>query len=570
MSQLILAENKTSAYTIVVSATASPSERHAAKELQTHLKKISGALLPLRDDSGPLETHDILVGFNAHTREAGVSVQPESLGTEGYRLCTAAQRLLILGGPQRGVLYGVYAFLEEVLGCRWFTPTVSRIPRRDRVEVAPMDKTYLPPLEYRDPYYVDAFNGDWAARNQVNGYHVNAGKKHGGCVSYAGFVHTFDTLLPVSEFYDEHPEYYALIDGKRVRENTQPCLTNPAVFDIVLDRVRQRIRENPQAAIVSVSQNDNYNYCQCDACRALDEQEESHAGTILAFVNRIAAVLAEEYPDLIVDTLAYQYTRKPPKTIRPLPNVAVRLCSIECCFSHPMEECQEVAAFREKGFNNTFQSDLEGWASICDRLYIWDYVTNFRHYLLPFPNFKVMQPNIQFFIRNHVRGVFEEGNYAVGGGEFSQLRQYVLAKLLWNPDYDVELAVEEFLTAYYSMSAPWVRRYIDWMQQQVAAPDRHISFHDAIDSPYLSDAFVRTGKELLEQALRVADNEKVRRRVQTLYLGLRQIEIARLPEDDPTRDEQIGAFRSDLLACGITELQEGVPLETTLQEMRHR
>ena len=153
MSNLILAENKASNYTIIVSADATPSERHAAKELQTYLRKIAGVLLPLRDDAGPLEPHEILIGFNAHVQAAGVSVTPEQLGQEGYHLCTAAQRLLILGSAQRGALYGVYAFLEEYLGCRWFTPTVSRIPRRDRVELAPLSKTFVPPLEYRDPYY---------------------------------------------------------------------------------------------------------------------------------------------------------------------------------------------------------------------------------------------------------------------------------------------------------------------------------------------------------------------------------------------------------------------------------
>ena len=92
----------------------------------------------------------------------------------------------------------------------------------------------------------------------------------------------------------------------------------------------------------------------------------------------MAADIEEEFPHVAISTLAYQYTRKPPKHIKPRPNVIVRLCSIECSFSKPLADER----------NKPFRDDIVGWSEICDRLYIGDYTTNFRHHIMPHPNLR--------------------------------------------------------------------------------------------------------------------------------------------------------------------------------------
>src|SRR5439155_438422 len=182
---------------------------------------------------------------------------------------------------------------------------------------------------------------------------------------------------------------------------------------------------------ISVSQNDTINYCQCEQCKALDDAEGSPAASLLKFVNAVAEAIEPDHPNVRIDTLAYQYTRKPPKTIRPRRNVIVRLCSIECCFAHPLETCPAQE-------NRRFRDDIVAWGPVAPLLYVWDYTTDFGHYQQPFPNFDVLQSNVRFFVKHGVKSLFEQGNYSGGGGgEMEPLRTYVLAKLLWNPDTDL-------------------------------------------------------------------------------------------------------------------------------------
>ena len=224
-------------------------------------------------------------------------------------------------------------------------------------------------------------------------------------------------------------------------------MSNPDVLKIAIDRVRQWLKEHPEATIISVSQNDTFNYCQCAKCKALDDAEGSPAASLLRFVNAIAEDVERDHPNVRIDTLAYQYSRKPPKTLRPRNNVIVRLCSIECCFAHPLEACSSPE-------NQRFRDDIIAWQPVAPLLYVWDYTPNFSHYQQPFPNFDALQPNVQFFVKHGVKGLFEEGNYSGGGnGEMEPLRAYVLAKLLWNPYTDVQQHIAEFLRAYYDKAA---------------------------------------------------------------------------------------------------------------------
>src|ERR1019366_5650033 len=116
--------------------------------------------------------------------------------------------------------------------------------------------------------------------------------------------------------------------GIRLRKETQLCLSNPEVLAIALAKVRDWLRADPEVSIVSVSQNDWENPCQCPACRAVDEEEGNFSGSLIRFVNRIAEAIEPEHPHVAIDTLAYLYTRKAPRRVRPRHNVIVRLCSI--------------------------------------------------------------------------------------------------------------------------------------------------------------------------------------------------------------------------------------------------
>lgn len=395
-----------------------------------------------------------------------------SLQTDGFRLVVRNGSLHVVGQNGRGVLYAVFA-LTERFGCRFFAQDTEIVPHVDALSLpADLDVTEASPFEYRDTYWVGTTDPMTAVKLRINGtglkptQHIrHLTEEVGGGVGYAGphFVHTFDYLLPPEQYFDEHPEYYALIDGQRTAKHlySQPCLSNPDVLRIMTDGIRSWLLENPEARLVSVSQNDSFvigSYCTCPDCRAVNEEEGAPSGSLIRFVNAIAEALEQEFPEVAFDTLAYQYSTQPPKLTKPRHNVIIRMCTGGCS-SHPIPACP----------NNAGSADaIRGWSAICDRLYIWDYTTDFAQYLNPYPNFQTLRENIRFFRDNHVRGVFEQGNYNEGlSGEFGELRSYLLANLLWNPEFDVEDGTDAFLNAYYGGGAPYIRQYLDFIRNKV-------------------------------------------------------------------------------------------------------
>ncbi|MCC6697133.1 MAG: DUF4838 domain-containing protein [Candidatus Hydrogenedentes bacterium] len=521
---IILVRGKPTAYTINVSPGAPPAVQYAAYEMQHFLRDMSGMELPVLEQPGlpPLELR-MLKGGQESLRDGqapahldGQSASEPPLGPEGYSLHVWKEYLSIRGGGPRGTLYGVYALLDDHLGCRWFTPEVSRIPKGDRLDIPPIDEVLpSPPLEYREPFVAEALDPDWALRNRVNGQFMELDEAHGGKVKYEGFVHTFESLLPPDEFFDTHPEFFSLIDGKRLKYRSQWCNTNPELAKVVTERVRQNMREYPEATVFSVSQNDWGNYCQCPDCTALAEKEGSQAAPILYLVNQVARGVREEFPDKLIDTLAYLYSRKPPKTMRPEPNVIVRLCSIECCFNHPFAECASEQ-------NKAFVQDLSGWSRVCDRLWIWDYVTSFSHYLTPFPNLHVRGPNIRFLAEHNVRGIFEQDVYNTRDGELSGLSGYLNAKLLWNPEADPKQLMTEFCEGIYGEAAPHVLRYLELLEGTTVNQDLHSSCWDGPDAPYITDAFLTEADGAWNEAeVAVAHRPDV----------LQRVRIYRLPVD---------------------------------------
>jgi hypothetical protein len=337
------------------------------------------------------------------------------------------------------------------------------------------------------------------------------------------------------------------------------------------------MRENRDCTIFSVAMNDWYSPCQCPACKELDEREGSSAGTMIAFVNAVADAVRGEFPKNFIHTFAYLYCRKAPKTIRPRQNVIVRLCSIECCFSHPMTKCDyaaehiDVETTSARKFvpaSRIFRQDLACWAEICDNLYIWDYTTNFCNYLQPFPNLQVLKPNLQLFCDYHVRGVFEQGNYAMGkASAFAPLKIYLLSKLLWDPDEDADALILRFVRGYYGKPAAGaLLAYIALCREAVAG--EHISLFDTADAAYLTEEFLTGGMELFREALAATDDPIYRERIRREELSLRYSYIVSLPMTCPDRKERIDAFAKDAVELGILELFERRELNASFACMK--
>lgn len=535
-------------YSIVLGENASESEQWAAAELQHWLKEVSGADFPIHRETDKIGGPQIVVGFNKRARTilGSKSSAPED-SNESFTYRNIGQDIVIWGGRQRGTMYGVMSFLEREMGVRWYTPRVTAAPKKDRYTFVLLSHGETPGIRVRNDFYFEAFEPIWAARNRINGA-MSHREQPGGLECYWA-VHTFYPLMPPAEFFEAHPEYYSLISGKRTHDHAQLCLTNPDVLRIIIDRIKKVMTEQPQYLIYDVSQNDWHGACQCDNCQAIAKREESESGPVIWFVNQVAEAIEREFPDKFIGTLAYQYTRKPCKTLRPRHNVVVRLCSIECCFAHDFLSCPE---------NESFVRDMKGWAAIAPHLYIWDYVVNFSHYIMPYPNFRVLQANLQFFRDHNAIGVMEQAAYQSRGGEFAELRAYVIAKLLWNPDCNVEDVINDFMYGYYGRSGQYVRKYFDLLHGRLT-PETHIHLGLQPDDKLFSDEFVREAEELFDQAEIVADNEEVRRRVEVARLPILYLKCKRTPKQ-AVQDGTYARFTAITEREGITHYAEsGAP-----------
>lgn len=514
----VLFENAHSAYTLVVGSHASESERWAAGELQKWIREIGGASIAIQNDTEAPAHHQIVVGWNSRAQSLlGPGVPPPKDDDESFTYRSIGSDIVIWGGRQRGTLYGVMSFLEREFGVRFYTPHVTVTPRRSRFAFSGFHHGESPGVRVRNDFYFEAFDPTWAAHNRINGA-MGQRPQPGGLECYWS-VHTFFPLMPPEEFFKDHPDYYSLLGGVRTADHAQLCLTHPDVLRIITERIRHTIRENPDYLIYDVSQNDWSNPCECRNCQAIVDREGSQSGPIIHFVNQVADNIRAEFPNKFIGTLAYSYTRKPPKTLKPRDNVVVRFCSIECCFAHDFVSCPE---------NRSFVDDMNRWAEIAPHLYIWDYVVNFSHYVMPFPNFRVLQPNIQFFRDHHAIGIMEQAAYQSRGGEFAELRAYVIAKLLWNPEADLPSILQDFMHGYYGRAGQFVRAYFDLLHGRLT-PDTHIRLGLQHDDKLFSDEFVEHAGVLFDQAEAVADTDEIRQRVELARLPLLYLKCKRSP-----------------------------------------
>lgn len=447
---LTLAKNHQSDYRIVISQTADTATVNAANELSAYLAKITGATLPVVTDDTPAAKREIIVGIARDAEDVIPDIT--ALGEDGFVIHTHGEKLYLLGASGRGNLYAVYEFLEKFAGCRFYASYFEKIPQTDTLTIpADTDIREIPVFTVRNTFWADYKDDMFCAKRKANGRKFKPiEEKWGGSANWAGGA--CHTLMALSEMVtDRH-------------FNVEPCLSDEQVYETVLKNVRAWLHDHPGARFISVSQNDSDSRgigCMCDKCKAKLEKTGSYAGAYIEFVNRIADAIRDEFPDVMIHTFAYRFTRQAPVGVKPAPNVTVEMCTIEGCFRHPLNECDAIDDPHLK--SDTFPVLLQKWSKLSNVLSIWDYTTDFAHYSLTFPNFEVLRKNARLFAENNAKYIFEQGAYTSRNGEFCELRGYLFAKLLWNPYMEKEEYIrlaDEFIDDYYGAGAKYVKEYL--------------------------------------------------------------------------------------------------------------
>ena len=504
----VSADNSAQSFTVVISSEASDNEKYAAEIFSEYAGKIVGKSIPITDDEST-EGYIFAIGNTALYDTSDCEDKDDG----AYTIAPFEKGTAIYGAGERGTIYGVFGFLYDFCGYRCFTSSMGLNTDADEITLPTEKIEYNPYFEYTETDWVSPSDEIYSLINGLNGgSYRSIPTEHGGTVDYiSNFCHTLTTEFCSAEtYFDEHPEYFALHDG--VRSKQQLCLTNPDTIQIVTDEVMALLEEkhNPNASvqIVSLTQNDSGedgDFCQCESCKALDDENGSHAGSMINFVNTIAQSVKDAgYDNVAIDTFAYRYTRTCPTNIKPLDNVIVRLCTIECCFSHTLDDtsCAE---------NVSLMNDLVNWGKICDRIYIWDYTTNYAYTCCVFPDFNILQRNIQIFYENGAKGVYEEGAYYVTScdTEFQELRSYMISRFLRDPYCDGDEVITEFLDAYYGDSEN-MRQIIDMFCDNAAS--RHAGIYYNVNVTFeFSDNDVEKIDKLWEQASENVTDEQLAR-----------------------------------------------------------
>ncbi|WP_455593214.1 DUF4838 domain-containing protein [Bacteroides sp.] len=511
-----------------------PTDQRAATLLQDFVQRITNAQLPIVTGISPRKG-DVLIGQG----------NTEGLTEDGFRLATDNGKLFISSGGGQGSIYGVVTLLEKYMGIAYYAANTYTLEKRSTLAFPELNCSENPAFRYRqsqcyasrqDPVYKLWFRLKEPQEAFVRGY----------------WVHTFSRLLPASEFGQSHPEYYSYINGARRPGNaSQLCLTNPDVLEIVCHRVDSIFKANPSVKTISVSQNDgNDTNCTCPECSALDREEGGPSGSLIHFINKVAA----RFPDKEISTLAYQYTMQPPKHIKPLPNVNIMLCNIDCRREVPLTD---NVSGRE------FVRAMEGWAKISNNIFVWDYGINFDNYLVPFPNFPVLQKNIQLFKKNHATMHFSQ-IAGSRGGDFSEMRAYMVSKLMWNPELNADSLMRSFMEGYYGAAAPYIYQYEKLLEGALLASKADLWIYDTPISHkngMLNANCRKRYNELFDQAeTAVANNKELLDRVRLSRLPLQysDLEMARI-ENGHTAEElqqKLDLFKERTTYFNVTDLNE--------------
>ncbi len=479
-----LAKDGRTDWKIVLPNEATLVEKTAARELSDHLQLVTGAdFQTIAESEVPAGGQSLIfVGNTANAPKKDYRFDEILIKMDGGSL-------VFTGHKKRGCLYAVYSFLQDVVGVRWWAPEETFIPKKPTL-VVPDDLlvSYAPQMISREMYHRKAQPTVFSARMKGNGFLT---PEYGGAVRIINFVHSFYKYLPPDKYFDEHPDWYSEIDGKRKHDRAQLCLTNQDMTQQLITNVLQTLRKNPDAKIIDISQNDWHGFCTCDKCKAVDDAEESHAGTLVMMLNKVAEAVEREFPDVLVESLAYQYTRKPPKTIKPRHNVLIRLCTIECSYIQPLDG----------EHNRKFAADMEGWSKLAKHLFVWDYTTNYNDYLGPHPNLRVLGPNVRYFVKHGAVGLFEEGE----GDDFCELKNWLLMRLMWEPHLDDEKLIDEFLRGYYGEAvAPLIKQYWDVLIARAQATHIYLGCFGANSAQWLDLATLNQVTDIMNKAVETA------------------------------------------------------------------
>lgn len=560
-----LVDNGLTDFVIVTQDNPDATTKTAVTELQTYIEKISGAKIKYvtEKDAKP-EDKAIIIGETS-LENGIVNINRSEIAKDGFMLYSDGKHLFIAGSDSRGTLYGVYTFLEEYLGVRWFTPELEVVPEADDIIIdANINRVVEPSFSIRRNDSIGTTDCS-RARSKMNVSFWSEANEYGGALNYVLWDVTLDKLVP-DDLMAEHPDYFATTtEGTKTLDHV--CLSNPEVLDVAVENARKAILEcDRDSKYIHIGQKDNINYCHCENCEELYEKYGSVSAPTILFTNAFADALDDEFPDFTFTFYAYNETDQPPTdlSLRCNKNVVPVLCGLhKACRSHALTECGSKDG--DETFENLFGSpeptihnDFLNWTKVADTTYIYDYTINFINTAQFFSNFEYMQSTMKYMHDIGITGyIYNCGDTHIAA--FNELRNYLLCKLQWDVNCDVEYHMMDFMNAYYGeAAAPYIKQILDIQTAQTKASAHAFDFDWHYQAGFYPLGMVSDLDDLWEKALTADITEEQLFNVETANLSWEYFKANQFLEKytifNPVRHQKIEELYDSMIEHGITKV----------------
>ena len=591
----VLAESGASDYKIVIKQDASAADRFSAEELQTYIKLSTGATLPIEEESDGSSHGDkfLSVGRTTLLSSSGVEVSYDELGRDGFKIVKKGDAVYICGGKESGTAFGVFEFLHDEIGYEPYAADAIYYEKHDKLFLKDFDKTDKPALPER---YMDGTmhtkDVDSSYRYRFVNEIVSPAKytTYGKDTWVGSAAHALHDLLPRKENINAHPSWYP--------EGAQICLTNEEMFEAFIAKLEECIAENEKGYRISLGQEDGFTaWCPCEKCK---KEWMTYGGTgyWIRFCNKVVERVEKDLKDpeklnqpdrdIQYTAFAYSITFNPPvnekgelidESCRPHEKLGIRICTgLQFCHYHNFDDptCEANA----KAYAN-----CKKWLEISDKITCWGYSANYNHYLPFYDNFGMMQREIQLYRDWGCQNLFMEYISGSNMTSFDYLRCYLFGKLCWNPDIDMDKAINDFMEHYYlDVSAEMkdiFRSYRDYMAKQDAA-GIHTGATGGMAQNFQAwsrnfvDGMIDKINAVLDKCKSLDDkelgetlyNRVLGERVSIMYAKLLSYEEYGYPMHE--LESQIDLFESDVIATGTRSHKEGASVQDFISDMRKK
>ena len=508
--------------TIVVGLEASDQATEAAQELQTFVKRISGATLPIVAENESVAGSRILVGHSSAVEKLGVTIPSGytmQINEEGYVIKTMKGDLILAGNETRnyrGTAFAVYDLLEQI-GCRWYFPGEfgEVIPAKKTIVLPDTDRLERPDFRARRIGYAgwmpistedQKIFQTWSDRQRLS--RVAISMPGDGSVA---------RLAPAEKYFESHPHMYA-IDRHGNRWEGMFCMTDPEARAVSVEAIKKYFREHPEVDSFGFAPADGYSpRCHCENCEKLltgfggkGIGEPSISDLWFNFANHIAKEVYQEFPNRWVLTNGYANRVRLPETIPdPSPNLGIQLATIHTCTMHRIGDprCWQ---------RNVYKQILDRWTDAVDSVIIYDYDPGTAVDNLPFPALHCLKHDLPYFKKCGIWGFW---THAANSWMVTHLNYYVRAKLMWDTTEDVDALVHEYCQRFYGSAAEPIEKYIWLFEKALEGTNLHTAWCDVIHWSYMLSPYIEELDRLLASAESKASDETIADRIHMLRLA---------------------------------------------------